>query len=357
MGPIPFTPFRNYPPQHEDDIIENDNISSSDDSRENEDSRRNKYYNRSSYMLFTPTLEDLKNVLYVALNPYFEEFEIAVVSCPCLTREPYNLAAAGLSDNTSILKIGTLNYFYPIPRTNFAINIQNIFSRDNYDVFVIGSGFAAQPSMSYNGHLTMNAVVSTNHRNINNNSCIAYKHASTGQTKSKIINDYNQIKCCIFGQFFFSGGKRGPVIKMRAKGRRSRSSIIALIQAALTNRCQYQSLIGLGIVLIINGGRTEQRFLTDDFVSRRYNIEQDYCNQLNRYGLNCENLIALGTLISKKLWIYTDDYERLFLRDSCSMFNTFSNYESVGEFFNDLTPEETEYIVYINTAQDRCFVM
>ncbi|KAL6437395.1 hypothetical protein ACFW04_005109 [Cataglyphis niger] len=363
MGLIPFIRFKNHPLRREVDSIANDEIFIEnvnlenvgdtihvDNSRENE----NEYYNRSSCMLFTPTLEDLKNFLYIALNPYFEEFEIAVVSCPCLTRAPYNLAAAGLSGNTSILELGDFDYFCPRPRTNFAFNIQDMLSRYNYDVFVIGSGFAAQPFMSYNGHLTMNAVVSANSTNVINNSCIAYENASTGQRRLEIINSHNQIKCCLSGQFFFSEGKRGMVIKMRAKGRRSRSNIIALIQTALTNRCRDQPLISLGIVLVLNGGQTEQHLLPDNFVNNNYNKIQDYYNQLSQYPLNCINLIALGTLTSDPLMIFKDYDESV---NSYSMFNTLSNDESFGNFFNDITPEETEYIAYINIAQERYSVM
>ncbi|KAL6437401.1 hypothetical protein ACFW04_005115 [Cataglyphis niger] len=334
--------------ESEDDITSNsdDYTSSSDDSGENGNEN-----DISLHKLFTPTLEDLKNVLYVALNPYFEEFEIAVVSCPCLTRAPYNLAAAGLSGNMGILKLGTIDYFYPNPQTDFAFDIRYILSRCNNDVFVIGSGFAAQPCMPYNGHLTLNAVVSANPTNVINNSCIGYENASTGQRILKIINAHNQIKCSLFGQFFFSEGKRGPVIKMRAKGRRSRSSIIALIQKALANRCKEQPLIGLGIVLVINGGQSQLSLLSNNFVNHGYNKNMDYYNRFIPCKLNSENLIALGALISHKLLILKSNYNTFFLRDETSMFNTFSNDKSSGNFFNDLTPEETEYIVYINTAQ------
>ncbi|XP_050451320.1 ester hydrolase C11orf54 homolog isoform X1 [Cataglyphis hispanica] len=363
MGPIPT--FGNLPLQHEidfianeiliennnleyiDDIIDDDNTWNSDDSREN----RNENYGLS-YMLFTPTLENLKNVLYDALNPYFEEFEIAVVSCPCLTRAPYNLAAAGLSGNTGILELGDFDNFYPRPRTNFAFNIQDILSRYNYDVFVIGSGFATQPSMPYNGHLTMNAVVSTNHRNIINNSCIAFKRDNEFRVVN--INGHNQIKCCLFGHFFFSEGKRGPVIKIRAKGRRSRSNIILLIQNALSNLCQREQIIGLGIVLVLNGGKTAQFILPHDFINYDYN-EGEHCHHRCRpYALDCENLIALGAINSEPS--LPEEYNRgVILENIHSMFNIFRNSKSGGNFLNDVTPEETEYIVYINIAQEHCY--
>ncbi|XP_050451328.1 ester hydrolase C11orf54 homolog isoform X5 [Cataglyphis hispanica] len=348
MGPVnPLIPIReNYSPRHEDD-------SEDDTTWSSVDSRGNGIINiESSHLLFTPTLEDLKNVLYVALNPYFEEFEIAVVSCPCLTRAPYNLAAVGLSGNTGILELGHFRHFSPRPQTDVVFDFQDLLSRCSNDAFVIGSGLAAKPSMPSNGHLTMNAVVSANHRNVINNSCIAFKRDD--ELRLEIINGHNQIKCCLFGHFFFSEGKRGPVIKIRAKGRRSRSNIIALIQTALSNRCQNKLIIGLGIVLVINGGKTAQFILPHDFINYDYN-EGEHCHhRFRRYALDCENLIALGALMSEPS--FPVEYnQRVILENIYSMFNILRNSKSGGNFFNDVTPEETEYIVYINVAQEKYY--
>ncbi|KAL6437405.1 hypothetical protein ACFW04_005119 [Cataglyphis niger] len=229
-----------------------------------------------------------------------------------------------------------------------------MLSRCNNDVFVIGSGFATQPLMPYNGYLTMNAVVSANPTNVINNSCIAYE-VVVDELRLQIINAHNQIKCCLFGQFFFSEGKRGPMIKIRAKGRRSRSSIIALIQKVLANRCQDQSLIGLGIVLVINGGLTTQYLLPHNFVSDESKRLKNYYSRITQYSLNCLNLIALGALISKKLTIRENRKNRGV--NKTTMFNAFTNFESFGNFFNDLIPDETEYIVYINIAQEKNYFM
>ncbi|KAL6437417.1 hypothetical protein ACFW04_005131 [Cataglyphis niger] len=372
MGLYPFIPFReNYPSrqndfvandeifiennnlENEDDFTDNENLQDDDNTSKSDDSGENngnENYRLSSYMLFTPTLEDLKNVLYVALNPFFEEFEIAVISCLCLTREPYNLAAAGLSGNTGILKMGNFKNFYPRPRTDFAFDIQQILSSCSNDVFVIGSGFAAKPSMSYNGNLTMNAVVSANPTNVINNSCIAYENA--GEIRLEIINDPNQIKCSLLGHFFFNEGKRGPVIKIRAKSSRSICNIIKLIQGVLNARYQHAK-IGLGIILIINGGRTIQFILPENYVECNYHTYMDYCIKLRSYEheQNCINLIALGALINDPLIIIEQDFGNVFI-DSRYKFNIFSNSEAVGEFFDYGIPEETEYIAYLNIAQE-----
>ncbi|XP_029674834.1 ester hydrolase C11orf54 homolog isoform X2 [Formica exsecta] len=276
--------------QDEDNSILNSNERERDFRRnnENEDNELPFYM-----LLFTPTLECIKNVLYVALHPFFDEFEIAVVSCPCLTRPPYNLAADGLSSNTGILHMGGINNLSPIPRTDLIFDIQYILSRYCYDVFVIGSGYATKPFMPYNGHLTINAIVSENPTNVINNSCISYEDASTGLNKLKIINDPNQMKCSMLGTFFFSEGRRGMVIKMRIKGQKTTDNIIMLIQKCL-NVC-YQYPIGLGVVLVINGGQTLQ-FITPEYYPIWFSTHTDFYKWLKYSKHNCTNLITVGAL-------------------------------------------------------------
>ncbi|XP_029178063.1 uncharacterized protein LOC114945887 [Nylanderia fulva] len=55
------------------------------------------------------TLEDVRDILY-ELHEYFDEFQIEIVACPDLTREPYNLKKSGMSGDTTILEVYTPNY-------------------------------------------------------------------------------------------------------------------------------------------------------------------------------------------------------------------------------------------------------
>ncbi|XP_029173382.1 uncharacterized protein LOC114942225 [Nylanderia fulva] len=54
------------------------------------------------------TLKDIRDILY-ELHEYFDEFQIEIVACPDLTREPYNLINTGMSGNTAILEVYTRN--------------------------------------------------------------------------------------------------------------------------------------------------------------------------------------------------------------------------------------------------------
>ncbi|XP_050451896.1 ester hydrolase C11orf54 homolog isoform X4 [Cataglyphis hispanica] len=274
---------------------------------------------RSSYMLFTPTLEYIKN---------------------------------GLSGNTGILQMGDIDNFCPFPRKNLIFDIQHILSKYYDDIFVIGSGFAAKPFMPYNGHLIINAIVSANPINVINNSCII-THEDGGLRRSEIIDDPNQMKCSIMGNFFFSEGKRGMVIKMRLKGNKTAYDIILLIQKCLNVRCRYP--IGLGVVIVINGGQTIQFITPENYTDYWYDTYMDFYRWLKNYKQDCINLIAVGALTNSSFNIFGQNTEGNRLLGSRYRFNTFSNYEGAGEFCTDVASNETEYTVYLNIAQEIYF--
>ncbi|XP_029168265.1 uncharacterized protein LOC114938448 isoform X1 [Nylanderia fulva] len=54
------------------------------------------------------TLKDIKDILY-ELHEYFDEFQIEIVACPDLSKEPYNFGTPGMSGNTAILEVYTRN--------------------------------------------------------------------------------------------------------------------------------------------------------------------------------------------------------------------------------------------------------
>ncbi|XP_029675138.1 ester hydrolase C11orf54-like [Formica exsecta] len=293
------------------------------------------------YRLFPSTLEHIKNVLYVGLHQLFDEFEINVVSCPCLTRPPYNLAAVGLSGNTSSLRVGGLNHLANL-RTEITCDIRDQLLRYCHDSFIIGGGYAVRPSMLYNGVLTMNATVLPP-ENVNNDSRIAYED-DIGHLQLKEITDSNQMVCSMLGNFFFSEGRQGMVIKIRAKGRRFQCSIILLMQCILRKYCQC-SLV-LGGVFVLNGGQAECYITPED-----YPVDLIYPDGLKMYQYDCKDLIAVGILGNTKIELSFRHPNGYHYIESRYKFHIFSKDESAGIFVNDITPEETEYIGYFNIVR------
>ncbi|XP_029173383.1 uncharacterized protein LOC114942226 [Nylanderia fulva] len=58
------------------------------------------------------TLKDIKDILY-ELHEYFDEFQIEIVACPDLSKEPYNFETPGMSGDTEIWEIYTPNFRLP----------------------------------------------------------------------------------------------------------------------------------------------------------------------------------------------------------------------------------------------------
>ncbi|XP_025270529.1 ester hydrolase C11orf54 homolog [Camponotus floridanus] len=303
-----------------------------------------------SYLLDSLSLEHIKNVLYIGLHQLFDEFEIKVASCPCLTRSPYNLAAVGLSGNPSILVTGRVRNLVPVPIINSTYNIRRLLLQRRNNFFVIGAGYAAKESMPANGHFTINATISPP-ENVINNSRIGYEEANTGERILKTINDPNKMKCSMLGTFFLSEGKPGNVIEVRAKGRRTNYDIITLIQSCL-ERYQPDKDIGLGGVLMTNGGRVMQLITPENYPERCRTIIDFYrwlrCHELKR------NLITVGALVNSvpihSLGRLRNEGPILEMTDGFK-FHSFSNHDAVGQYMNDVTPNETEYVCYFNVAQ------
>lgn len=57
----------------------------------------------------------------------------------------------GLSGNTSSLRVGGLYNLMPNLRTDITCDIRDELLRYCHDSFIIGAGYAARPSMLYNG--------------------------------------------------------------------------------------------------------------------------------------------------------------------------------------------------------------
>ncbi|XP_029168303.1 uncharacterized protein LOC114938477 [Nylanderia fulva] len=69
------------------------------------------------------SLENIKDILY-ELHEYFDEFQIEIVACPDLTREPYNFEWPGMSGDSSIWEMYT--------RMNVEIGNKMFIAGENY---------------------------------------------------------------------------------------------------------------------------------------------------------------------------------------------------------------------------------
>ncbi|KMQ85546.1 ester hydrolase c11orf54-like protein [Lasius niger] len=149
---------------------------------------------------------------------------------------------------------------------------------------------------------------------------------------------------------FYSDGKPGMVLKIRARGRRTDHSIITLIQSILHKRFSYK--MGLGGVLLMIGGRVARH------------IPETFPLVLSERYLDCNPAVsAICTIVNNPvLFLYQEDDlpedGDLYYLDTNNSPTVIQNYESHcffgnehGLFVNDVTPKDTEYVGYFNVAE------
>lgn len=131
-------------------------------------------------------------VLY-KLHDYFDHFEIALVACPCLKKSPYNLDFAGEKHNNkhSWSRIFQVQQFYILTGLSGNMYIEELKS----------------PVNMLHPNITVPQAGPIPFRSNRN---------------------------------FYSDGKPGMVLKIRARGRRTDHSIITLIQSILHKRFSYK---------------------------------------------------------------------------------------------------------------------
>ncbi|XP_011695697.1 PREDICTED: ester hydrolase C11orf54 homolog [Wasmannia auropunctata] len=304
-------------------------------------------------------LSQIAQVLQDGMAKKFREVKVDIAACPCLTRQPYNLAGVGLSGNPSLLEIGghanfVSNYDYDTPTWK----VQNMLASGFFDSFIFGSGYAAKPNMPYNGHLIINATYRAP-SNFTNASRIVFAEASNGQKRIEMLTDPNQMLCSYMGSFFISDGRPGLVLRVRAKDRISTDlDIITIMQNSLYEHfgVNEKHPIVLGGVLRMWNGRAVYSLMSEEYPQRNNQIHEfsDFNNKWFQYHemkLKTE-VAAVGILTNRKPdLMYTEQRYSLPLWKRRNQFHFISDYAASGEFIGDTTPDETEYEGYFNLAK------
>ena len=82
----------------------------------------------------------------------FAEFDVEIVDCPDLTREPFTLAAPGIGGRLSILEVGGPAYLLPQVQRDKVYDIQSIIKQLKYGerAFIAGAGAGPWPYLGCN---------------------------------------------------------------------------------------------------------------------------------------------------------------------------------------------------------------
>ncbi|KAG8040812.1 hypothetical protein G9C98_001800 [Cotesia typhae] len=191
--------------------------------------------------LFTPTLNEIKNVITPTVAKNFEEIAVDVVDCPDLTEVPFQLASKGLGGHPKLFDIGGPPFLLPSVQRNKIYDVQTILKQINYNnkAFVIGAGAGPWPQLSRNCEMMMNVVIDSDE--IKNQTKLAW----VGEDNQCVLQNCKEsdTRLALLANLFVSEGKPGKVIKVYAKTRTGNLDFITTIQNALSARYKSQ-LVG-----------------------------------------------------------------------------------------------------------------
>ncbi|XP_018393423.1 PREDICTED: ester hydrolase C11orf54 homolog [Cyphomyrmex costatus] len=302
------------------------------------------------YELEPPTLSEIAAVLQNGMEPLFDFLKVDVASCPCLTREPYNLVGVGLCGNTAIVEFpgSTEN----IPWNERTRDIKSVLSASCQDSFIIGSSYATKPQMPYFGHLIMNAKYRAP-ENFTNASRIIFTRTDNGQRRIETLIHPNQMTYANHGSFFLSEGRTGNVIRMRARGRRmTNMDIITLMQKILSEYTGRNTTEFFGGVLRMRYGQVACNVMCDEYPGRILSFNNFFLQQQCIEITLESDLIAVGVIFNNIPLPLADQEQRYGINlYNRSEFHCFSNYGAGGQFISDTTPNTTEYEGYFNVAK------
>ncbi|XP_057330742.1 ester hydrolase C11orf54 homolog [Microplitis mediator] len=299
------------------------------------DTRTGKNLNICQRSLFTPTLNDIKNVISPALSKNFSETSVEVVDCPDLRESPFKLASAGLGGHPKLFEIGGPPFLLPCVQRDKIYDVQTILKQIHYGdkAFIIGAGAGPWPQLSRNCEMMMNLVLDST--NVINETKLAWVGEENQCVLQKCVD--SDTRLALLANLFISEGKPGKVLKVHAKTRIGDLDFIASIQKALSAHYKDQ-LVGLGGTFLLKKGKAKQHVMPD-FSSVPLTTEESMNNWLRFYDMSAP-LVAVGTLVSSE--------SDLDLR--VQHFHSFSDHGEGGHYHIDVTPSIVEYLGYFNIA-------
>jgi len=284
--------------------------------------------------LYTPKLNEVASVLQNALLKNFKEASVTVCPCPDLTREPFKLAAPGLSGKTAIADVGgQKNMHYLANHNKYHFDIKEL-SRNIGLPFFIGAG-ATKPIRSFrkdNSELMPNLDFSTG---VN-----LSKEAYVGKEGKGFLVDYPYTECSSLANFFISEGKSGSVLKITARHRIGKLNIVTCMRQALEEHYGKDKQVGLGGVLLIKNGKIKSHIMPG-FPPCDVNTGQ--VEWLYYYE-------TAAPLTCLSIFVSTDKHNDDLRIEHTHFFSL--NGKDGGHYHYDTTPEEIEYEGYYNIAID-----
>ncbi|KAM6484902.1 hypothetical protein HDV62DRAFT_356641 [Trichoderma sp. SZMC 28011] len=208
-------------------------------------------------VLSPPPLQEIADVLELALKSNYRSSSSSVVQCPDLRDPPFSLPFEGLNGCESIADIGGQGHLFPTPllhKKYSLIECAKLMKLPAEGGALLGAG--AHHVLGTNMELAPSLSWSGGFNNVNNNT----RGARITSTVNNIVKfgcpPSNSTDCTLMMNLYGSLGLAGPVIKITARGRKGDGkSFTEFIRGALKTAYGEDRQISLGGVFIMKQGK------------------------------------------------------------------------------------------------------
>ncbi|KAF2364454.1 protein of unknown function DUF1907 [Trinorchestia longiramus] len=285
-----------------------------------------------SVNLFVPPLEDVCSVIRKGLEQNFKEVDVAVVECPNLTKEPYNLPGAGLSGSTRIADVGGVPYLLPFPDLSKNYTFDELAKAiDLPDCFLMGAGAGPHKVIGTNSELMFNARTGVNAKN-DSKIC-----KMSGEDYSLVPLEQNQACCSLMANLFASKGEPGKVLKIRVRQRTGEENFVSCIRKSVAAGFP-EKAVGLGGFFRLLSGSVNCHVMPE-FSKIALNSDEDVNSWLKFFNMEAP-MIFFSVMVS------SDPGLDLRVEHSHGYGNA-----NGGHYHYDVTPDVVEYEAYYNLGE------
>ncbi|VUZ39786.1 unnamed protein product [Hymenolepis diminuta] len=283
-------------------------------------------------------LYEVRRAIECYLSPYFGLLTVKVIDCPNLCRKPFNFSRSGISGDSTIASLGSLDYLLPAADPKRLYDLMHTAQASRLvQGMIIGGGLG--PFQTYNRPCEVAADITFTTRGLeSNHSLVGFGDVESESSKfCRATNSY----IASMGQFFVTEAKPGKVIQIEAKDRRGGQNIFDMIQRALYEEYNGEELpMGVGGVFCLQNSSAKVSLL-NEVPSETYHTFP--CVRKYKTSFSIEGpIIGAGTIVSH------DPTTLGYMMKSFYCWNTARTL--MGQFEEDDDPANACFQIYLTVA-------
>ncbi|KAK6071146.1 hypothetical protein SCUP234_09849 [Seiridium cupressi] len=248
--------------------------------------------------LSAPTLDEIAEAIGPGLQSTFAESSVHVAPCPDLRQPPFHLAGPGLCGNARIADVGGPFNIRPLPNLSAKydlLTISELMEMPREGGLLIGAGAGPFHELGTNCELMPNLAYGSASGSLGQlRNCTRYaKVEEDGKVLCEEIGLSTGfgLMCNLLG----CDGQPGPLLHIRAKGRKGQTNFTQSIQNTL-EKFYGDRLVSLGGVFVISAGDAKLHVMPD-FPGRPFDSDYTVENWLEFFDMK-PPLVCLSVLHS-----------------------------------------------------------